>query len=64
MLKKIPIIMTLSFMAFGGLTLCSPPAPADGHKHQDQIKCIADNIYWEARNQTVRGMIAVGLVSN
>ena len=28
-----------------------------------QIVCIADNIYWEARNQRTKGMIAVGLVT-
>ena len=55
--------MLIGSLAFLGLSFCSPPAPADGHKHQDQIKCIADNIYWEARNQSVRGMIAVGLVT-
>jgi len=30
---------------------------------QKQITCIADNIYWEARNQNPKGMIAVGLVT-
>jgi len=28
-----------------------------------EIQCIADNIYWEARNQTVKGMIGVALVT-
>ena len=27
-----------------------------------QIKCAADNIYWEARNQPIKGMIAVAWV--
>ena len=33
-------------------------------QHQQQIDCIAENIYWEARNQSVKGMIAVGLVTS
>lgn len=28
-----------------------------------EITCLATNIYWEARNQTVQGMIAVGMVT-
>lgn len=32
-------------------------------QHQKQIDCIAENIYWEARNQSIKGMIAVGLVT-
>ena len=30
---------------------------------EQQIKCLADNIYWEARNQEVRGMMAVAHVT-
>ena len=29
----------------------------------EEITCLADNIYWEARNQTTRGMIAVANVT-
>lgn len=29
---------------------------------EESIKCLSDNIYFEARNQTVEGMIAVGRV--
>lgn len=43
------------------------PAPiavqADTNEALEQQKCIADNIYWEARNQTVKGMIGVALVT-
>ena len=28
-----------------------------------QLLCIAQNIYWEARNQPFRGMVAVGQVT-
>ena len=33
------------------------------HSEASEQKCIADNIYWEARNQTPIGMIAVALVT-
>jgi len=32
------------------------------HEINTQIKCMAENIYWEARNQSKLGMIAVGRV--
>ena len=31
--------------------------------YHKEITCLATNIYWEARNQTVSGMIAVGMVT-
>ena len=36
---------------------------AQSSETQKQVTCIADNIYWEARNQQTKGMIAVGLVT-
>ena len=33
---------------------------SDSH---EEITCLATNIYWEARNQTVQGMIGVGMVT-
>jgi len=43
------------------------PAPiavqAETNEALKEQKCIADNIYWEARNQTVKGMIGVALVT-
>lgn len=33
------------------------------HTPKSEIACIAKNIYWEARNQTAKGMIGVALVS-
>ena len=58
--------MLAASIAFLGLGFCSPPAPASEpieslHK---QIICMADNIYWEARNQPVKGMWAVALVTD
>ena len=52
-------------IGFIGLSFCSPQSYAaskyEGTAHQ-QIVCLADNIYWEARNQPVRGMFAVAFV--
>ena len=43
------------------------PAPisvsAETNSSLKEQKCIANNIYWEARNQTVKGMIGVALVT-
>ena len=61
--------MTLTFIAFGALTLCSPPAPAKEaqahmlHDVNSEVGCLADNIYWESRNQSVKGMMAVAMVT-
>ena len=53
-------------IGFLGLSFCSPQSyalssPYEGTAHQ-QIVCLADNIYWEARNQPVKGMFAVAFV--
>ena len=58
--------MLAATIAFLGLSFCSPPAPALELKkiiRQDQAKCLADNMYFEARNQAWRGIIAVGMVT-
>ena len=58
--------MLAATIAFLGLSFCSPPAPALELKKiikQDQAKCLADNMYFEARNQAWRGIIAVGMVT-
>ena len=58
--------LVVGAIAFLGLGFCSPPAPADdainAKNFNDQIVCMADNIYWEARNQSTRGMMAVAFV--
>ena len=33
------------------------------HTPDSEMKCIADNVYWEARNQSTKGMIGVALVT-
>ena len=56
--------LIIGALGFLGLTFCSPPAPAASIKGtaHEQIVCLADNIYWEARNQPVKGMFAVAFV--
>lgn len=44
--------------AFGGEAKADP-----WHTPQSEIECIANNVYWEARNQSTKGMIGVALVS-
>ena len=56
--------MLIGSIAFLGLGFCSPPAPAVELKKiitQDQAVCLAKNMYFEARNQSWRGIIAVGM---
>lgn len=58
--------MLIGSIAFLGLAFCSPPAPAAEPKlliPQDQATCLAMNMYFEARNQSWRGIIAVGMVT-
>ena len=58
--------MLAASIAFLGLGFCSPPAPAVELKKiitQDQAVCLAQNMYFEARNQSWRGIIAVGMVT-
>ena len=58
--------MLAASIAFLGLGFFSPPAPAVELKKiitQDQAVCLAQNMYFEARNQSWRGIIAVGMVT-
>ena len=45
------------------LQILSATPEIDSSLEQQQIICLADNIYFEARNQSVAGMIAVGHVT-
>ena len=58
--------LVIGALGFLGLSFCSPPAPASEpiESMHKQIICMADNIYWEARNQPVKGMWAVALVTD
>ena len=57
-----------AFTAFGlmfgteSYVLETPPN-LDLEYDRQEIQCLADNMYWEARNQATKGMIAVGYVT-
>jgi spore germination cell wall hydrolase CwlJ-like protein len=53
----------LSFLSTGVAHGASTAQAGEWHSDVSEQKCIADNIYWEARNQPLKGMIAVALVS-
>ena len=50
------VINLATFLLISGTSLAQHPA-------QPEIDCLATNIYWEARNQPVSGMIAVAAVT-
>ena len=57
------MIKTLVTMLAAGMIMSSCyPVHAD-ISINDEVKCLADNMYWEARNQPIKGMIAVALVT-
>jgi spore germination cell wall hydrolase CwlJ-like protein len=49
-------------MVVSVLSLISFAHPAQAEEETELI-CLATNIYWEARNQSFAGQIAVGLVT-
>ena len=58
--------MLVGSLAFLGLSFCSPPVPAMELKNlirQDQTKCLADNMYFEARNQSTFAKKAIVYVT-
>ena len=62
MLKDLMIIGCTA--AFVGGFVTGESAFADSHTDLDeQVNCLSHNIYWEARNQPTKGMIAVALVT-
>ena len=66
MLKYLAPLFAVAFI--GGLTtgksaLGATAEAGEFHTPNSEQKCLADNIYWEARNQTAKGMIGVALVT-
>jgi len=59
---KLSLFSGACALAFLGGLVTGKSAFAEGYK-PEEVKCLADNIYWEARNQTVKGMFAVGNVT-
>ena len=57
-----------AFTAFGLMfgsesTMLETPPSVDLEYDRQEISCLADNMYWEARNQSTKGLIAVGYVT-
>lgn len=64
MLKYLAPLFAAAFI--GGLITGKSALGAEAavlHSAQSEQKCLADNIYWEARNQQGKGMVAVAMVS-
>jgi len=53
----------LSFLSQGSAHGASTAKADMFHSAESEQKCLADNIYWEARNQSAKGMIGVALVT-
>ena len=58
MLKRL-FLVTCAVSFIGGFVTGKSVLAAD---FDDEMKCMADNMYWESRNQSFRGLIAVGNV--
>ena len=52
-----------AFAFLGGLVTGKSAFGHTWHEPEEEIACIAQNIYWEARNQPAKGMIGVALVT-
>jgi len=65
MLKRIAACALFSFCAFSYSAAQAATKAEAGifHSAESEQKCLADNIYWEARNQSAKGMIGVALVT-
>ena len=66
MLKYLAPIFALAFIGgfvTGKSALGKEAVAGEYHSDYSEQKCLADNIYWEARNQEVKGMIAVALTT-
>ena len=55
----IAITFPVSCSAFGKRVTYAPLS----YDYVDEVKCLAQNIYFEARDQTIKGQIAVALVT-
>ena len=59
-----PLLKSSTVLAVLSLTFCGQPVPAmDKYYPTSDLTCLAQNIYWEARNQSFAGQVAVGLVT-
>lgn len=62
MIKEIMTAMGILFSSEASAEV-SIPLNLDLSDMDHEISCLADNMYWEARNQSIKGMLAVGYVT-
>lgn len=62
MLKDL-FILGCSAAFIGGFITGESAFAGDHTELDEQVNCLSHNIYWEARNQPTKGMIAVALVT-
>lgn len=64
-LKVLPVVVCAAVLCFlsNGAQAASTAKASTFHSEYTEQKCLADNIYWEARNQITKGMIGVALVT-
>ena len=55
--------VTVFGLMFGESLMLETPPNLNLEQDKNQITCLANNMYWEARNQSVKGMLAVGYVT-
>ena len=56
------LMKSFLLLKFSLVLIAASPTSFAKSDHEE-ITCLATNIYWEARNQTVSGMIGVGMVT-
>lgn len=63
-IKLIIVVLLLTHIGVSihNANAATPAQAGVYHSSLSEQKCLADNMYWEARNQSLRGMIAVALV--
>ena len=62
MIKQLVLSVAVLTMIPSGSESASIAEAGEYHSALTEQVCLANNIYWEARNQTEEGMIGVGLV--
>ena len=62
MIKQLVLSVAVLTMIPSGSESASIAEAGEYHSALTEQVCLANNIYWEARNQTEKGMIGVGLV--
>ena len=66
MVKKLILTLTLFLTSTASIVMTSPKQVAaaniDDMPRQEALQCLAENIYFESRNESLAGQLAVGMV--